>query len=131
MIELIPEDLDFKQSAAYASTKSLIDAAKAIETTNFERAKNGQYSGPNQRSIVGIIMDSFGWDGGTDGIAKSPEEAAQLRKTRWHKDAADLHHYRQDIIFALSGYIVLRLDKLDRENKTNQEIADWLRRMAE
>jgi hypothetical protein len=73
MIELTAQDLEFKESAEYASKKSLIHAVISIETTNFERTKNGLYSGYNRRGVIGIIMDSFGWDGGTDAIAKSPE----------------------------------------------------------
>lgn len=69
---------------------------------------------------VGVIMSSFGWNGGIDGVTKSPEEAAQLRRIMWRKDAEDRHEYRQQVIYALSRYIVDRMTIFDRKHKTNK-----------
>ena len=131
MIELNTEDTAFKKSKEYPGKKSLIHAARAIEASMFDRTIDDQDSGYNQRSTVGIIMSSFGWNGGIDGIAKNLDDAAKLRRVIWRKDSEDRHEYRQQVIYALSRYIVDRMTLFDRQHKTNEEIIDWLKRMAD
>ena len=130
MTELSPEDLEFKKSAEYPSKNRLLRAAKMIETTEFERSPNEEDETNNKRSIVGMIMSGLGWSGGSECLAKS-REAVELRKNKWHKNQFELDYYCQEAIFMLSGYVIGRLDKLDRQKKTNEEIVDWLKKMAE
>ena len=121
MIEITQKDIEFKKSAEYPCKDRLLWAAKIIENTEFERSPNEETTTHNKRTIVGMIMSALGWSGGSDCTAK----------IKFHKNQFEYDHYYQEAIFMLSRYLVNRLDFLDRQTKSNEEIVDWLRRMAE
>lgn len=122
MIEITPEDIEFKKSVEYPGEIRLLRAAKMIETTGFERSHNEEDATQNnKRTIVGMIMSSLGWSGGSNCTAKN----------KFHKNEFEYDYYYQEVIFMLSRYVVNRLYMLDRQRKSNEEIIDWLRRMAE
>jgi hypothetical protein len=75
-------------------------------------------------------MSRLGWDGGSDGRAKSREEAVRMRKIMALENHESILVYRQKLIYMLSGYVVNRLTILDREKKSNREVAEWLRLLA-
>lgn len=130
MIELSPDDLEFKCSKEFPDREKLLLAAVALETTKFERTNYGEDACYNQRSPVGILMSRLGWDGGSDGRAKSREEAVRMRKIMALENHESILVYRQKLIYMLSGYVVNRLTILDREKKSNREVAEWLRLLA-
>jgi hypothetical protein len=68
-----------------------------------------------------MIMSSLGWRGGSNCTATN----------KFHKNQFEYDYYYQEVIFMLSRYVVNRLYMLDRQRKSNEEIIDWLRRMAE
>jgi hypothetical protein len=131
MIELSREDFEFKKSTKYPGKIRLLRAAKMIETTEFERNLYEEDATYSKRSIVGMIMSGLGWSGSTECVPKSTGEAVTLTKSKFHKNLFELDYYRQETIFMISGYVVRRLDYLDCQKKTNEEIVDWLKRMAE
>ncbi len=122
MIEITPEDIEFKKSVEYPGEIRLLRAATVIETTEFERSHNEEDATQNnKRTIVGMIMSSLGWRGGSNCTAMN----------KFHKNQFEYDYYYQEVIFMLSRYVVNRLYMLDRQRKSNEEIIDWLRRMAE
>lgn len=132
-LNLTTEDLEFKKSREFPGKEPLINAAMALETTKAERTPHSEDARYDRRSSVGVLMAILGWDGGVYGIArrlKNSKEAFRMRTTLWQKSAVDSHQYRQRVIYMISGYVVHRIDGLDRDNKTNREVADWLRLLA-
>ncbi len=120
MIEITPKDIEFKKSAEYPGKDRLLRAAQIIENREFG-SPNEEDATHNKRTIVGMIMSALGWSGGSDSTAKN----------NFHKNRFEYDYYYQEAILMLSGYLVNRLDLLDRHRESNEEIVDWLRRMAE
>lgn len=121
MIEITLEDIEFKKSKEFPGKDRLLRAAKMLETTELERSANEEDATHNKRTTVGMIMSALAWSGGSDCKAKN----------KIHKNQFEYDHYYQEVIFMLSRYVVNRLYMLDHQRKSNEEIVDWLRRMAD
>lgn len=126
LIKLSKEDSKFKKSKEYPGSENLILAAVALEAADDARTKYGQDTPYNQKSIIGILISILGWSGGSESRTKPNEYE------NWWVNHKKKSEYEQKLIKMISGYVFERIMVLDREQKkTNQEIADWLRRMAQ
>jgi hypothetical protein len=124
-IKLSKEDSKFKRSKEFPGSENLVLAAIALETIDDSKTKYGQAKPYNQRSVIGVLMSVLGWDAGSENRA-NPKDYEN-----WWDDHKKKSEYEQKLIKMISGYVFERIMRLDREQKkTNQEIAEWLRRMA-
>lgn len=124
-IKLSKDDSRFKKSKEFPGSEKLVLTAIALETVDDAKTKYGQAKPYNQRSVIGILMSVLGWDAGSE------NRTYQKDYENWWDDHKKQLEYEQKLIKMISGYIFERIMRLDREQKkTNQEIADWLRRMA-
>lgn len=124
-VKLSKEDSKFKRSKEFPGSEKLVLAAIALETIDDSKTKYGQFKPYNQRSVIGILMSVLGWDAFSENRTKPKDYE------NWWDDHKKKSEYEQKLIKMISGYVFERIMSLDREQKkTNQEIADWLRRMA-
>jgi hypothetical protein len=126
-IELIPGDLEFKDSPNMPDKQNIEFAARALETTKFKETAFGEYATGNRRNAVGVLMSVLGWDGGTQAISENAAEALRMRKQSSEKDAENRLIYRQKVCEFLSEYIVGRMNYLSTFRFSFKEIAQWLR----
>jgi hypothetical protein len=127
-IELIPSDLEFKNSINMPDREHIERAAIALETTKYEKTIHGEDATGNTRSAVGVLMSVLGWDGGTSALSENMAEAIEMRKQNSDKDTEDRTIYRQKVCDFLSEYIIGRMGFLCTYSHCSfKQIAQWLR----
>lgn len=90
--------------------------AVALETVQYVKTKYQNTYG--QKNIIGLLKSIMG-----DVDVNEPKEFSWWEKPEKSK-------YKSKLANMLPEYILNRIVEFEREQKTNEEIIDWLRRMA-
>ncbi len=118
MIELTKEDLRFKQSAAELMSENLTLIAVALETIEDVKTKYAQ-DVVYQKSMIGSLKSILG----------EKNHSTEARELSWW-EKPEKTQYGPKLTNMISEYISNRIAEFDREKKSNQEVAEWLREIA-
>ena len=115
MIELNQEDVQFKKSTERSENLMLV--AVLLETIEHVRTKYGKY---DQKSIISSLKSTLG----------DVDNSVKAREFSWWESPVKKSQYESKLASMVSEYVINRIAEFDREQKSNQEVAEWLREIA-